>query len=291
VSVTRYLASLPERAIRSALGLGAGVAKETGDVVLPAAVRNSQLYQNLVSTTLRFVIETVGEVEGVYAKEAALPADFLTRRGIGNAIEMLGIVAFRASPVWVLAALADVSGMGRTLVPQIAAELKSQGMLDPDTEFTSADQMLDGLERTSGRLAGTVNAPPLDVATLRRELAALREDARGLQPAGLPTGESVQRLWLELQAESARQERSVFQTSSIIAVAAVQAGVTVTGRVIGKAWVDHYTQTLQSIRDTGYATYAAQHLAPYAKAAAGQFSPRRRTWTERLIERFDRSRG
>jgi hypothetical protein len=67
--------------------------------------------------------------------------------------------------------------------------------------------------------------------------------------------------------------------------------VTVTGRVIGKAWVDHYTQTLQSIRDTGYATYATQHLAPYANAAAGQFSPQRRTWTERLIERFARSRG
>lgn len=284
----RYLASLPERIVRSVLGLGAGVAKETGDVVLPAAVRNSQLYQNLVSATLRFVIEKVGEVDGVYPADARLPDDFLTRRAAGNAIEMLGIVAFRASPVWVLAALADVSGLGRTLIPQIAAELKSQGMLDQTTEFTSADELLDGLERTSGRLAATVNTPPLDVTTLRQELAALREEARALQPAGLPTGESIVNLWSQLQAESVRQQTSVFQTSSTMAVAAVQAGVTVTGRLIGTVMLDHYRQTLGMIRETGYAAYATRQLSPYVKAAAGQFAPGRRTLTERLLDRVSR---
>lgn len=286
MTIRRYLASLPERVVRSALGLGAGVARETGDVVLPAGVRNTQLYQNLVSATLRFVIEKVGEVDGVYPADEKLPDDFLTRRAAGNAIEMLGIVAFRASPVWVLAALADVSGMGRTLIPQIAAELKSQGLLDPAAEFTGADQLLDGLERTSGRLAGTVNTPPLDVATLRQELAALREESRALQPSGLPTGESVVNLWTQLQAESARQHKSVFQTSSMMAVAAVQAGVAVTGRMIGTAWMDHYHVTLDAIRQTGYATYATRQLSPYVKAAAGQFSPERRTLTERVLDKW-----
>lgn len=285
MTVKRYLVSLPERLARSVLGLGAGVAKETSDVVLPAAVRNTQLYQNLVSATLRFVIEKVGEVDGVYAADAALPDDFLTRRATGNGIEMLGIVAFSASPVWVLAALADVSGMGRTLIPQIAAELKSQGLLDPATEFTSADELLDGLERTSGRLAATVNTPPLDVATLRQELTKLRNESRALYPTGLPTGESVVGLWTQLQAESVRQEKSVFQTSSMMAVAAVQAGVTVSGRAFGTMMLDHYRQTLDTIRETGYTAYASRQLSPYVKAAAGQFSPGRRTLTERLLDR------
>ena len=56
------------------------------------------------------------------------------------------------------------------------------------TEFTTVDQILDGLERTSGRLASTINAPPLDVAALRAEWNALREDARGLKPGRLPLG-------------------------------------------------------------------------------------------------------
>src|SRR5688500_4022099 len=137
MTLKRYLVSLPERVFRSALGLTAGVAREAGEVVVPDAVRRSRLYQNLVDTTLRFVIEQVGGAEGVYKNEAALPDDFLVRRSAGNAIEMLGIVAFRASPVWVLAALADVCGLGRHLIPQIADELKSQGLLEGGQEFTS----------------------------------------------------------------------------------------------------------------------------------------------------------
>ena len=136
----RYLLSLPERLVRSTLGLGAGAAREVGEVVLPDAVRGSQLYRNLVDTTLRFVIEQVGGVEGVYAKPDELQENFLARRTAGNAVEILGIVAFRASPVWVLAALADVCGAGRQLIPEIADALKEQGLLDKDAQVTSVDQ-------------------------------------------------------------------------------------------------------------------------------------------------------
>jgi hypothetical protein len=182
-----YLLSLPERLLRSALGLGTGVAREVGEVVLPAAIRRSQLYQNLVDATLRFVIEQVGEVEGVYKAEERLADNFLARRTAGNMIEVLGVLAFRASPVWVLAALADVCGMGRQLIPDVADARKAQGLLDKDAQFTSIDQMLDGMERTSSRMAAAINTPPLDVPGLRKELEAIREEARLLQPASLPS--------------------------------------------------------------------------------------------------------
>ena len=182
MTVKSYLLSVPERLVRSALGLGAGVAREVGEVALPDGVRRSQLYQNMVDATLQFLIEQVGGVEGVYSAEEALPDDFVVRRTAGNAVEVLGVVAFRASPVWILAALADLCGMGRHLIPEIADALKAQGLLDEETHFTSVDQLLDGLERTSSRFAGTINTPPLDVAGLRKEWQALREEARGLQP-------------------------------------------------------------------------------------------------------------
>src|SRR6187200_2953212 len=165
-SIKTYLLSLPERLLRSALGLGAGVAREVGEVALPDGVRRSRLYQNLVDATLRFLIEQVGGAEGVYTDEPALPENFLARRTAGNVVEMLGIVAFRASPVWVLAALADVCGMGRQVIPEIADSLKAQDLLEKDTEFRSVDDMLDGLERMATRMAGTINTPPLDVPAL-----------------------------------------------------------------------------------------------------------------------------
>jgi hypothetical protein len=104
----------------------------------------------------------------------------------------------------------------------------------------------------------------------------------------VPTGESVINLWSQLQAEAVRQQTSVFQTSSTMAVAAVQAGVVVTGRLIGTVMLEHYRQTLGTIRETGYATYATRQLSPYVRAAAGQFAPGRRTLTERLLDRVSR---
>ena len=299
MSIKDYLLSVPERLVRAILGLSAGVAREAGEVALPAGVRHSQLYRNLVDATFRFLIEQVGGAEGVYAKDGALPNDFLARRAAGNAVEVLGIVAFRASPVWVLAALADLSGMGRQLIPEIADALKARGLLDNDAEFNSVDQVLDGLERSSARLASTINTPPLDVAGLRKEWETLRSEARGLQAVSLPSASTVTYLWTELKTESARQNRSVFETSSMMAVSAARAlpdglrwlsasvgvGATRTGQVLAAAMLDYYKQTLSDIQKVGYASYASQHLGPYVRAAAGQFSPKHRTLTQRLLEK------
>jgi len=299
VTTKRYLLSLPERLVRSALGLGAGLAREAGDVVLPDRVRKTQLYQTLVDTTLRVLIEQVGGVEGVYPAEQALPDDVMVRRTAGNAIEALGIVAFHASPVWVLAALADVCGAGRQLIPEIAGALKEQQLLDANTEFTSVDQLLDGLEQTSGQLASTINTPPLDVAALRREWDAIRAAARTLQPNRLPSLDTLTSVWTQLRAESVRQDRSVFETSSMLAMSALRGvpdgarwlstsarvGATKTGQVIASGLLEHYRTTLGEIRDVGYGTFAKRQLGPYVRAAIGHFSPRRPTLTERLLAR------
>ena len=300
MTVKTYLLSFPERLIRSVLGLGAGVAREVGEVALPDGIRRSQLYQNLVDATLRYVIEQIGGAEGVYSAEGTLPDKFLARRTAGNAVEVLGIVAFRASPVWILAALADLCGMGRHLIPEMADALKAQGLLDKDAQFATVDQRLDGLERTSSRLAATINTPPLDVAGLRREWEAIREEARSLPPASLPSRDTITNMWAQLKAESARQDRSVFETSSLMAVSAARAlpggvrwlsasarvGATRTGQIVAAALLDHYKQTLSEIRQVGYLAYAGRQFRPYIRAAVGQFSPARRTVTQHLLERL-----
>jgi hypothetical protein len=299
-SAKSYLISLPERLLRSVVGLGAGAVRETATVALPDGVRNTQLYRNLVDATLRFLTEQVGGVEPVEADR--LPEDFLTRRAAGNVIELLGIVAFRVSPVWVLAALADVCGAGRQLIPEIADALKAEGLLDADTQFQSVDQLLDGLERTSSRIAASINTPPLDVATLRREWEALRDDSRQLRPADLPSTESIRNLWLQLKDTAAQQDKSIFEMSSLMAVstartlpervrwlsASTKAGAVRTGQVFATALMHHYRETMTELRQVGYFTYASQQMRPYVTASIALFSPKRRTVTERLIERFSR---
>lgn len=297
-----YLLSIPERVIRSAVGLGAGLLREVGEVALPRGVRRSHLYRNLVDVTLRYLIERVGGAEGVYPAVELQAGDFLARRGAGHAIEMLGIVAFRVSPVWVLAALADLSGIGRRLIPEIAAALEREGLLEKGSRFESVDQLLDGLERTSSRLAETFNTPPLDVASLREEWAAVRREASRMRPTALPPARAISGRWEEIKEESTRQGRSIFETSSALAVATVRGlpeaarrlsasarvGAKHTGALLSGALLEYYGQTLRELRQVGYGTYVKRQLSPYVRACVEQFSPERRTLTQRLLERARR---
>jgi hypothetical protein len=285
--------------IRSALGLSAGVLREVGEVVLPQAVRRSALYKSLVDTTLRYVIEHVGGAQGVYPTEQPQPVDFLARRGAGHAIEVLGIVAFRLSPVWVLAALADLSGLGRHLIPEIAEALKAEGLLHEATQFETVDQLLDGLEKTSSRLAQALTVPPLNVAELRNEWRTIRAQARGAKPLQLPTPSAIGKQWEQLKQESTRQGRSIFETSSVMAVAAVRAlpnkarwlsastrvGARRTGKLLAADVLDGYSQTLNELRKVGYLIYAKRQLSPYLRACVDQFSQQRPTLTQRLLGR------
>ncbi len=302
MSTRDYLLSLPERVVRSALGLGAGLLREVGEVALPRSLRRSHLYANLVHVTLRYLIERVGGAEGVYPADEPQSADFLARRGAGHAIELLGIAAFRVSPVWVLAALADLSGLGRRLIPEIAAALEAEGLLDKGSRFESVDQLLDGLEKTSSRLAETFNTPPLDVASLRQEWAALRREAGRMRPAALPSPRAISGRWQEIKEESAQEGRPIFETSSVLAVAtlrslpvttrrvsaSVRVGARRTGKLLSGAILDDYGQTLSELREVGYATYARRQLSPYVRACVEQFSPERRTLTQRVLARARR---
>jgi hypothetical protein len=307
VSVKTYLLSVPERLFRSMAGLGAGVVREVGEVAIPAGVRHSQLYRNLVDATLRFLIEQVGQVDGVYGLEETLTKDFLIRRTAGNALELMGIAAFRVSPVWVLAALADACGVGRHLIPEIADALAADGLIEKDGAFTSVEQILDGLERTSTRLAATFNTPPLDIPTLRKEWAAIRAEVRSIPPGRMPSIETLRELWTQLASESARQHRSIFEMSSILALSAAgrfpdglrwlssssRVAASRTTRLFAVALLDHYRQTLGDIRRVGFGSYALRQFRPYVRAAVGQFSPARRTLTQQLIRsgRSGRSGG
>src|SRR4030095_11205466 len=132
--------------------LARGLARELSEVVLPSSFRRTKLYRSLVDVTLRFVAEQVGQAQRPSDLAPGLPSDFALRRSAGNGIEMAGILLFRFSPVWVLAALSDASSTGRVLVREIAASLVEKGLLQSDVDFATVDEILNGLEKTSGRL-------------------------------------------------------------------------------------------------------------------------------------------
>jgi len=294
-----YVLSLPERVVRSVAAVSGGLLREIGNVALPASVRRTTLYRTMVDVALRFLIQEVGEVEGVYPTEGRLAEAFLLQRGASHGVELLGILAFHASPVWVLAALADASGGSRTLVREISSALKEEGLLDAERGFDTIEQVLDGLEKTSDHLATTLNLPPVNVPGLRQEWVRLKEELRAIPPKNLPDLESLESVWERLRDAARKQERTVFAVSSLMAVSAVahlpanvvwlsraaKSAARRTGKVLGATILDHYTDTLNEMSKTGFAAYWKKEFRPYLKAAAEHFAPQHSSLTERLLRR------
>jgi len=295
----RYLASLPERVVRSLSALAGGVLREAGEVTIPLRLRRTRLYRALAGNTLQFLIEQVGQVEGTYPVEGGLPHDYMIRHAAGNVLEVAGIATFSASPVWVLAALADITGAGRELIADISAALQEEGLLPSGHRFESVDQLLDGLESTAGKLSDTVRVPPLDVGTLRREWSGLRAAAGSIPRASLPAIATLEKQWREFREEAANQQRSVFQLSSVAALAAMRqlpdnvrwlsraTRITArrTGEVLFDTLLNHYWLTLAEIRQTGFWKFWMREFQPYLAGALQQFSPKRVSLTERLLSR------
>jgi hypothetical protein len=294
-----YILSLPERVIRSLGALSGGLLREIGNVALPAGVRQTALYRTMVDVALRFLIEEVGQVEGVYPPEGRLAERFLLKRTASHGIELLGILAFHASPIWVLAALADASGGGRKLIRELSQALKEEGLLDAEVRFETMDQILDGLEKTSGHLAATLNVPPLDIPGLRREWERLKNELKTISPKNMPALELLERVWKDLQESSKQQGRSVFVVSSLMAISAAahvpanllwlsqaaRSAARRTGKVLGEAILDHYTNALAEIGRTGLLSYWTREFRPYLRGAAEQFATHHGTLTERLLHR------
>ncbi len=184
--VASYVISLPERVVRSGAALAGGLIREIGDVSVPVAVRRTKTYQMMVDIALRFMIEQVGEVKGVYPTGRRVRQRFSVAPHGGAWHRTGGPLAFRASPVWIMAALADVSGAGRHIVQEIAAAHEAgRDCSAGDAKFENVDQLLEGLEQSPAG-ADLCNAPPMDVAGLRREWGAFREAVAKIPPRHLP---------------------------------------------------------------------------------------------------------
>jgi hypothetical protein len=103
-----------------------------------------------------------------------------------------------------------------------------------------------------------------------------------------------------LRATAEREHRSLFEVSSLLAVAAVgelperarvlskSAAVVLRhgGTAVSNALLEHYRESLRQLREVGYLRYGVEKLTPYTRAALGAFDPARQTLTDKLLDRL-----
>jgi hypothetical protein len=275
-----YALSLPERALRALVGTFGGLLHESAQVLLPRFVRNSRLYEATAKNALRIAIEAVGRVEPSEVPEVSAQ-EITKRKATGNVLELGSIAAFGFSPLWLLAAASDVAHGSRTYLASFVQELKRAGVLAEEREIGTVDELLESLENASGRTAGLIDVPPLELAALRASLAEFRKDA-----SGLPGPAELASLYRGLRAEAARERGSLLEVSVGMGMAFLLSAKSVANEHLAVP----YREDWAPLRREGFAAYARRVGAPYARAVAGHFDSERPSWTERLLLRLEKAR-
>ncbi len=275
----QYVASLPERLVRTAAVGAGGLVHETTEVILPPPIRRSQLYQSTIGRMVRIVVEFVGGVAGEEAADSMAVKDLAVRKLAGNAVELASVFAVGWSPLWLLAAAADVTGGTRAYLDAFVSELKDSHVLPPDADVSTADDLLAALEGTSGQMADTIDIPPMALADMRDSLSRFRANAESL-----PDPRDLTQIFTEMNAAAAQQNRSLLGVSSLVAAGAIQAGIQ-----LGNVHLfSFYRDSLSTIRTEGVPAYLQRISQPYLEAAASHLHPRSSTHTQRLLGRFIR---
>lgn len=273
----RYLVSLPERIVRAVAASVGGLIYEATEVLLPGWFRRSRLYQAIVATLLRITVELVGGVTGVLPPDDVGVEELAVRKAAGSVIELASFIAVGWSPLWLLAAAADLTGGTRTYLRALVSELQRDGVLPGDTDITSVEELLNTLEGTSGLMAETVDVPPLNVRDMRSSWQALQQNV-----AELPDASRLASIYAQLQQVAKQEGRSLRSVSSLIAAGAVRAGVQ-----MGHTYIfDYYRDALRTITTEGLPAYARRVAKPYLAVAVSHFDPKRITLTERLLQRL-----
>jgi hypothetical protein len=281
VPLGSFLLSLPERAVRSVAALLGGALHETFTLALPRVVRRSRLYEATAKNLLRVTIELVGGVAPRIPTEAEFepdPGRLAVRKGVGNVVELGSIAAFGFSPLWVLAAAADVTHGSRVYLDTFVAELVRAGALPAGSSPGSADELLGALERVSGTTARLVDIPPLELRVLRQSLEDIRRDA-----ASLPSGDELARVYAGLREAAMRERTSLLAVSVGLGLAFFNSA-----RHVGRQHLlDPYREDLRPVRHEGLAAYARRVSRPYAEAVARHFDAEQPSLTERGLERLN----
>ncbi|MDF2750589.1 MAG: hypothetical protein K0T00_1765 [Gaiellaceae bacterium] len=276
---TAFLVSLPERAVRSLVAVLGGAVHEAAELVLPRFARRSRLYEATAKNLLRIAIELVGSVERPLEQHAPAADELAKRKAAGNALELGSIAAFGFSPLWLLAAAADVAHGSRVYLEALTAELRRAGVLREGAEIETVDDLLGALEGASGTTARLVDIPPLELSQLRRSLGELRASA-----GELPRPEELAALYRGLRRTAARERRPLLEVSAGMGLAFLTSA-----RHVGR---DHlvvpYGEDWEPLRREGFAAYARRVAGPYGAALAGHFDPERPSWTERAAVRLRR---
>ncbi len=289
-----YTLSLPERTVRSTIGLAAGTVQEAATLLVPGAFQNSKTYELVVRNSLKFLTNDIGGVKPATDPDAP-PAqdDYLARKAVGNFLDLAGLATLHVSPLWMLAIVSDVAYGSKTYLAELARELQAQGLIDETSTIHHADDLLSAIQKSSGHAAGLFDTPPLSVDQLRMTLNETREALMSTDVRKILPEAELANYWKELHSISQKENVSLLSVSSAITMQSLERmknvthgtlkGIQVAGGLFNRHIVQHYFEAAQTINQKGFYTSLSESYEPYLAGVWDNFSRHKLTWTEQLI--------
>lgn len=296
-NVSLYTLSIPERYLRGLTALTGGMLKETTDLVVPDFVQDTTSYNIFVGNLLRFAVENVGGVEGLY-EDDSLEGEYATRKVIGNAIEGVGIATVHASPLWIFAFFADSVKGGQAYLDRLSDELVERGYIESEKTSKSLKGLLEGIEKTTSSFAQNIDTPPLskdeiidNISEIRDSISELwvttgkaagdiTEDVGDIMQEFIDTANEEGQSFLELGGLMTLQATSRAKKAAGMAITAPH----VAGKMLSENILGYYRDTLTDIHEHGYAQVASEVIDPYGNAILKQFDANKETWTEKIFK-------
>ncbi len=296
-SVRQYLMyslSVPERALRSGVGVVGGAVRETASLLVPQAFQSSKTYSVMVQQMLDFVVEDIGGVERKEGEEESTQVEnFVARKTVGNFVEMAGLATMHVSPLTILAVLSDVAYGSNAFLKEWGDELKRQGIIDENSTINRVDDLLSSVAAASATTASAFDTPPLSVEGLRQTIEDTRRSVAEINPANvIPQGE-IERMWKEMHTLATQEGVTLTELSTTMTLHSLGrvgnvgkgalSGVRVAGNIFDQHVIEHYRTALDDIRRDGVYTTLAQTSAPYIDAVWLNFSSQKPMVTEDLL--------
>ena len=296
-NVSLYTLSIPERYLRGLTALTGGMLKETTDLVVPDFVKDTTSYNIFVGNLLRFAVENVGGVDGLY-EEDSLEGEYATRKVIGNAIEGVGIATVHASPLWLFAFFADSVKGGQAYLDRLSDELIEKGYIESEKTSKSLKGLLEGIEKTTSSFAQNIDTPPLSKDEIMGNINEIRDSINELwETTGKAAGditEDVGDIMQEFVDTANEEGQSLLELGGVMTLQATSrakkaAGMAITapqvaGKMLSENILGYYSDTLTDIHEHGYARVASEVIDPYGDAILKQFDTNKETWTEKIFK-------
>lgn len=302
--------SLPERLLRSAVGLTAGTAKEIAEFVVPQAFQDSKTYEVVVRNSLGFLVSGVGtvapekgdsapepakvEMEGASGSATQDPALFIARKAASNFIDIAGLATLHVSPLWVLAIVSDAAYGTKSYLNELAEELKDRGLIDQNSTILKVEDLMEAIRDASGTAASTFDQPPLSLKELQSSIEQTRQALLNVDPTDLIPEAEIAGLWNDMRSVAAKEQVSLLGVSAAVAMQTLETvkdvsegtltGLLVAGKIVNRNIFGYYASSLERIRQDGIWASVKTTYQPYVDMAWSNFMSSRKSWTEQVFD-------